>query len=191
MRLFVRFPAKDGDLDRLKMLLDKGVSSDAIDSSGYRPIHYAARNGHFHVCKELLNHGANVNAITRCMGATPLHRAVTQGHLEIVKMLLQHGADPCIKDADGKTALDRVTAIPINLVMTNIAALLIDYHEQGKYLSKDLQKAEETIHRYLGQEALADFREELLSSMKEKNSQEDIKSEKQNGKGTESRETKS
>lgn len=101
------FSAMDGDVERVDTLLFKGVSPDATDNAGYKPLHYAARNGHYKVCETLLQHGADVNATTRSIGATPLHRAVTQGHTKVIDLLLEHGADANLRDADGKTPLHR------------------------------------------------------------------------------------
>ncbi|RLU17107.1 hypothetical protein DMN91_011176 [Ooceraea biroi] len=105
--------AKDGDLERVQELLDRNVSPNVEDSAGYKPLHYAARNGHYDVCELLLDNGADINAVTPAVGATALHRAATQGHSNIVKMLLRHGANVNLVDADGRTALHRVLSAPL------------------------------------------------------------------------------
>lgn len=99
-------------MERVRMLLNKGVSPNQEDSAGYRPLHYAARNGHYHMCELLLDNGAEVNAITGSVRATALHRAATQGHGEVVNVLLNHGADVNRKDVDGRTALHRALSVP-------------------------------------------------------------------------------
>ncbi|XP_032453137.1 ankyrin repeat domain-containing protein 39 [Nasonia vitripennis] len=101
------YAAQTNDLDRVKSLLNKGTSPDVEDAAGYTALHYAARNGHDKVCKELLYRGANVNAVTRSGKATALHRAATQKHVHIVELLLKANADANIQDADGFTALHR------------------------------------------------------------------------------------
>ena len=101
------FIAQSNDLDRVKSLISKGTSPNAEDSAGYTALHYSARNGHDKICRELLNRGANVNAITRSGRATALHRAATQRHAHIVELLLNANADANIQDADGLTALHR------------------------------------------------------------------------------------
>ncbi|OXU28402.1 hypothetical protein TSAR_003143 [Trichomalopsis sarcophagae] len=98
---------QNNDLDRVKSLLNKGTSPDVEDAAEYTALHYAARNGHDKVCKELLYRGANVNAVTRSGKATALHRAATQKHVHIVELLLKANADANIQDADGFTALHR------------------------------------------------------------------------------------
>lgn len=49
---------------------------------GYTALQYAARNGHFKACEQLLSAGANVNACTRSGGVTPLIRAALMGNFE-------------------------------------------------------------------------------------------------------------
>eukprot|EP00252_Welwitschia_mirabilis_P026063 TRINITY_DN8361_c0_g1_i2.p1 TRINITY_DN8361_c0_g1~~TRINITY_DN8361_c0_g1_i2.p1 ORF type:complete len:104 (-),score=15.23 TRINITY_DN8361_c0_g1_i2:91-402(-) len=46
--------ALSGDLDRVTVLLSKGSDPNAEDSSGYVPLHYAARNGHSHIVSLLI-----------------------------------------------------------------------------------------------------------------------------------------
>ncbi|XP_076754499.1 uncharacterized protein LOC143425517 isoform X1 [Xylocopa sonorina] len=101
------YAAQSNDLDRVKVLLKKGVSVNVEDLAGYTALHYAARNGHHEICKILLKNDAAVNAQTRCGRATALHRAAMQGHVNIVELLLKFGANPNLKDADGYTALHK------------------------------------------------------------------------------------
>lgn len=53
-------------------------------------LHYAAANGQEVVCRLLLNHGANVNALGKYKGETPLMAAVR--HVEICKLFIANGA---------------------------------------------------------------------------------------------------
>lgn len=105
-RLTRIFSASDGDIERVKMLLDKGHDPSAKDSEGWPPLQYAIENHHTSVCEILLEYGADVEGRT-AGETTPLHRAATQGHTETVRILLRHGANANLKDADGKTALHR------------------------------------------------------------------------------------
>lgn len=105
--------------------------------SGYTPLHYASRSGHTDVAALLLQFGArpplllippykrlfdghplifippppgagaDPNRQTKAGGATPLHRAAFMGHVDVVQLCLRAGADPSIRDADGKTSLDK------------------------------------------------------------------------------------
>lgn len=106
--------AQRGDVDKLRamlhrrpdVMLDDGVGGD----SGYTPLHYAAREGHAECVRALLASGANANARTRAGGATPLHRAAFTGSGACVMLLLEGGADPCLRDADGESALHKASA---------------------------------------------------------------------------------
>ncbi|KAL2091905.1 hypothetical protein ACEWY4_011703 [Coilia grayii] len=98
--------ALDGDLGRVKSLLQKGTNPDVRDNSGYTALHYASRAGHESVCELLLSHGACANPQTRG-GATPLHRAAYCGHEAVVRLLLKARANPQACDDDGATPLHK------------------------------------------------------------------------------------
>jgi hypothetical protein len=60
------------------------------------------------LAKQLVEHGANVNAVMIPFGLTPLHRACLAGtvtNLDLVELLLVEGADPNAQDSSGKTPL--------------------------------------------------------------------------------------
>lgn len=98
--------ALDGDLERVKTQVRKRGKPSEPDPLGYTALHFASRNGHYEVCRFLLESGADCRAQTHG-GATPLHRASYCGHAEIAKLLLDHGADPAAADDDGKTSLHK------------------------------------------------------------------------------------
>jgi hypothetical protein len=65
--------------------------------------------------KQLIEHGANVNAVSIPQGMTPLHNACHSSvvtNLDFVELLLEAGADPNAQDREGTTPL---------MVTTNIA----------------------------------------------------------------------
>ncbi|XP_056102869.1 ankyrin repeat domain-containing protein 39 [Rhinichthys klamathensis goyatoka] len=98
--------AMDGDVERVRALIKKGIDPNMRDQAHYTALHYASRAGHLSVCELLLDSGACVNAQTRG-GATPLHRASYCGHHSVLKLLLDRGADPCLTDDDGSTPLHK------------------------------------------------------------------------------------
>jgi hypothetical protein len=60
------------------------------------------------LAKQLIGHGANVNAVTIPYSMTPLHQACNPGtvtNLDIVEVLLVEGADPNAQDCSGMTPL--------------------------------------------------------------------------------------
>ena len=52
----------------------------------------AAEKGHVDVAKELIQNGADVNAVNSNK-ETALHFAAHKGHVEVAKVLIQNGAD--------------------------------------------------------------------------------------------------
>ncbi|XP_059060456.1 ankyrin repeat domain-containing protein 39 [Achroia grisella] len=100
-----------GDIDRVKYLIEKAKNIketvNAVDNSGYTPLHYAARTGHIDICKILLQNNANINSQTRSGMATPLHKAAAAGKTDMVKFLIQSGASVEMQDVDGQTALHK------------------------------------------------------------------------------------
>uniref|UniRef100_A0A8D0Q2B4 Ankyrin repeat domain 39 n=1 Tax=Sus scrofa TaxID=9823 RepID=A0A8D0Q2B4_PIG len=98
--------ALNGDLGRVKYLIQKAADPSQPDSAGYTALHYASRNGHYAVCQFLLESGAKCDAQTRG-GATALHRASYCGHTDIARLLLSHGCNPQLVDADGMTSLHK------------------------------------------------------------------------------------
>ena len=73
---------------------------------------HAALKGHALICKELLTHGAQVDAIA-LDGWTPLLKAANGGHAKVVKLLMQHGANPNTRTAPGSTPQANLTAYEI------------------------------------------------------------------------------
>ena len=68
------------------------------------PLMFAACNCRIEMVRDLLDHGAEVNAINRNCN-TALMSAAGCGNIKTVKLLLDHGADTSAMDRDGRTAL--------------------------------------------------------------------------------------
>ncbi|XP_006900767.1 PREDICTED: ankyrin repeat domain-containing protein 39 [Elephantulus edwardii] len=98
--------ALNGDLGRVKYLIQKAADPSQPDAAGYTALHYASRNGHYAVCQFLLESGAKCDAQTHG-GATALHRASYCGHTEIARLLLSYGSNPTVADDDGMTSLHK------------------------------------------------------------------------------------
>ncbi|KTG41077.1 hypothetical protein cypCar_00023205 [Cyprinus carpio] len=96
--------ALNGHTDCLNLLLTSGASADAVDETGFTPLHAAAENGHHGCVKALVKYGADLDR--ECsQGRTPLYLACEQGHVECVKVLLDAGADCSHVTTDNCTAL--------------------------------------------------------------------------------------
>jgi ankyrin repeat protein len=88
--------AAAGDQERVEQLLreDAGFAR-RLDTARVSPLSYAAREGHLHIVRRLLEQGADPN---RPEDSAPdgraLFEACCKNHLEIAKLLLEHGANP-------------------------------------------------------------------------------------------------
>jgi ankyrin repeat protein len=87
----------ENNLPEIGRLLRAGADVNAIDDDDYETALYKASwNGHVQVVKDLLEHGADMEAEDDC-GLTALHRACIPGHLVVVNELLSP------KDSNGTT----------------------------------------------------------------------------------------
>jgi ankyrin repeat protein len=98
-----------GDLGKVKHLLEKKTSVNEQDKNGYTCLHYAARHERVDIVKLLLSGGyrADPNLRTYSCRSTALHRAAYVGNAEIVALLLASRASPYERDCDGKTGLHK------------------------------------------------------------------------------------
>ena len=96
--------AKNGHIDTVRLLLEKGAKPNIPDEYGDSPLKAAAGKGHKEVVQMLLDIGADPNISNR-RGVTPLHTASRGGHIDIVQMLLHIGADPNITNGGGGAPL--------------------------------------------------------------------------------------
>ena len=104
------FASREGCLDCVKALVEKGAKVDLPDPEGVTPLISAVFNAHFDVAKYLIEQGANVNRWD-WWGRTPLYLAVDYNTLphggrpdqpslddtlpiDIVRLLLEKGANP-------------------------------------------------------------------------------------------------
>ena len=95
----------NGNLNRVRTLLNQGVPVNTQNDAGWTPLFRAAVRDRLNMVRLLLERGANVNARTR-RNETPLHAAASSGHLNIVRELLQHGANINARNHAGMTPAD-------------------------------------------------------------------------------------
>ena len=76
----------------------------ARTNNGFTALHQASWKGHAEAVRELLAHGAPLNAQAN-NGATPLISACECGHLAAATLLLDAGADLALLTNAGRTAL--------------------------------------------------------------------------------------
>ncbi|NLW45200.1 MAG: DivIVA domain-containing protein [Syntrophomonadaceae bacterium] len=95
----------DQDPEKIRELLDNGVSPDVAGQNGETPLMVSAYLGDEEVTRLLLEAGADPDKKEPEWGNTALMYASFQGHLEVVEMLLDYKADPNISNREGWTAL--------------------------------------------------------------------------------------
>ena len=78
--------------------------SNSLDSQGNTPLHWASRNGHLEVLKELMPKTDDRDRVN-FDELTPLHFAVLGGHHQIAKLLIEEGADIHSKARNARTML--------------------------------------------------------------------------------------
>jgi len=74
-------------------LIRHGVVLDAVNTTGFTPIHHAAENGSLEAAQVLIWAGADVN-FASLSGENPLDRAVREGNSQIAVLLRAAGAHP-------------------------------------------------------------------------------------------------
>ncbi len=84
--------AYEGDLNRVKTLLESGTDIGMKDADNETALHFAIRGNRKEVCEYLLEKGADLHAPGLYV-ATPLHYAASLGMPELVTLLADKGAD--------------------------------------------------------------------------------------------------
>ena len=97
---------EEGDLERVRQLIQDGQNVNSGDRYGTTPLMKAAVNGHDQVVRELIRAGADVNGKDD-FKRTALHFASSRGHSNVVKTLAEAGANLNVLDVWGMTPLMR------------------------------------------------------------------------------------
>ena len=97
--------AREGDLARLRSLLNSGADPNQRDGDGNSPLIEAVAAGHASAARALLAAGANPN-LTSSGGRTPLLEAAIGGRIEIARLLISAGADLNIAERGAGTPLE-------------------------------------------------------------------------------------
>eukprot|EP00931_Biecheleriopsis_adriatica_P080923 TRINITY_DN5426_c0_g1_i1.p1 TRINITY_DN5426_c0_g1~~TRINITY_DN5426_c0_g1_i1.p1 ORF type:complete len:413 (+),score=83.86 TRINITY_DN5426_c0_g1_i1:30-1268(+) len=103
-RLPIIVAAAQGDVLRVKDLVERGANLEAKDNEGHTPIAVAILEDHLPTVKELADQGADIEA-TDDEGSTALALAALMGRQDIVKELIDRGANLEAKDKNGHTPI--------------------------------------------------------------------------------------
>ncbi len=180
----------NGNKDAITRLLDKGADFNAQDSAGKiallskteirvnmrdhnnkTPLHYAAENDDAEVIKALLVKGADVNALDNA-GKTALHYAVAREAPDekmILALVDAPGANVCVKDQDGKMAVDYRKDKDSNVYRYLYALTCVE-----SYLTHQYNKKEPTKLDNEKRTILEGMRKELLPVKDEKGQKTEI-----------------
>ncbi|KAJ5234523.1 uncharacterized protein N7469_003691 [Penicillium citrinum] len=102
--------ARIGEIGAMQNLFaTKNLTANHRDAEGITPLHWAAINNQYAMCKFLLDSGADVNAKGGESVATPAMWAAQRCHYYIVNLLLSYGADPLLTDVQGYNILHLAT----------------------------------------------------------------------------------
>lgn len=99
--------ARLGLLDMVRLLVERGVESNATGFGAKAALHYAAEHGHEDIVEFLVSKGADANARDG-KGNTPFIWASKNGHVGVVRTLLAHmGVEGLLdeREAGGDSAL--------------------------------------------------------------------------------------
>ena len=101
------YASSEANLQVLNLLLDRGADAKSEDpgNPGWTALHAACKRSDPDpaFAELLIEHGADVNAVTKISKTTPLHNAV--GSAAVVQLLLREGAFVDPRDSDDRTPL--------------------------------------------------------------------------------------
>lgn len=101
----VALACKLGNLELLKLLIDKNASVDLADEDGETPLLFAIRSHFLDGVKVLIYDGhVDINLAEKVNGWTPLMVASIEGFKDIVEALLEANADKDVIDQNGWSA---------------------------------------------------------------------------------------
>ena len=121
----LHFAAKYGDSEMIKLLLERGISINTVDSDEKTPLMWACEvKNNVDNVNTLLACGADVNMLTyfQMSGFSALHFAALYGDKETIECLLNHNISVNITSSAEKTPLLVACSVTNNL--SNVATLL-------------------------------------------------------------------
>lgn len=94
----------EGNVEKVKELLNDGIYPDIQDMDGWTPLMWAAQDGNVEIINILIEAGADPNMIDY-YEETALTKAIYSNNIEAINALIPQGADPNKTDSSGWTPL--------------------------------------------------------------------------------------
>ena len=106
---------RSGLLDEVIAAISSGADIEEPDMHGFvgLPLRTACFAGEIAIVRELLNRGANINAVASDGPGAPLRLAQRGKHQEIIALLLAHGAESMLATAPATPATTPIEALPL------------------------------------------------------------------------------
>ncbi|XP_071507636.1 uncharacterized protein [Diadema antillarum] len=122
--------ARRGHIAVTKELLSLGKASvSAQDSEGATPLHYGAMSGNPHVCRLLIEHGADIRA-KEVNDMTPLMNAIVSGHEDLVDIFIEKAMRSGVRIKDYLADRDNESNTCLHLAVskrrTKVSQILLD-----------------------------------------------------------------
>lgn len=111
----------DGRLGLVRLLIAHGANPNQKCKAHKNgtPLHLACAWNRLRVSRELVNSGADVNAVDLA-GRSPLFFAVMYGHKQIIKLLIDHGA---VVDLDKKDTEENKTILDLAIETNDLSII--------------------------------------------------------------------
>jgi len=93
-------------LSIVKLLINKGVNIDSVDSFGNTFFHYAVEKENVELIQLFIDSNCDINRTLRYDKDTPLHYAFFQKNREIILILVENGANTDQKNLYNKVPID-------------------------------------------------------------------------------------
>ena len=106
---------RSGQLDQVIAAIAAGADIEEPDMHGFvgLPLRTACFVGEIAIVRELLNRGADINAVASDGPGAPLRLAQRGKHQEIIALLLAHGAESMLATAPATPATTPIEALPL------------------------------------------------------------------------------
>jgi hypothetical protein len=108
---------RSGLLDEVIAAIAAGADIEEPDMHGFvgLPLRTACFAGEIAIVRELLNRGADINAVASDGPGAPLRLAQRGKHQEIIALLLAHGAESMLATAPATPATAPIEALPLRI----------------------------------------------------------------------------